>query len=336
MIKKRNLDNSLIQWIMTQTGLGPGIGELFWVAPASSATSQFRTQLQRWGVEQDYKIYTSPADAYAAMEAYRNDVMLVMPGGYDLTAELAWSKSWTHMLGLGGPCNFNLHTDPGVNIYTDSTQVVETIDCTGDKCQFQNVLIANVGNHAENLAAFNLDGIGAYFSRVMFMGAKNPLNAVVVTASSLHIDSGGDSPIFEDCVIGDNNGSKRATAEHTASLYFTGTGYAMNGLFRRCRFNVKSDNTLYAHAVRLPGNYCINKQWIWDDCHFYNYDDNNTTQLAHVFWEAIMSTHSILLHNCTMQGFDKWQHGNLGDAYFGVSMPIAATAGGIVLNPTSA
>ena len=82
MIQLDNLDPSLVQWIMQQTGLGPGIGELFWVAPAASATSQFRTQLQRWGVEQNYKIYTAPATAHAAMVANRNDVMLIMPGKY--------------------------------------------------------------------------------------------------------------------------------------------------------------------------------------------------------------------------------------------------------------
>ena len=58
-IKKRNLDPALVQWIMTQTGLGVGIGEIHWVAPATSATSQYRAQLQNMGVEIGNKIHTT-------------------------------------------------------------------------------------------------------------------------------------------------------------------------------------------------------------------------------------------------------------------------------------
>ena len=76
MIKKRNLDPSLVQWIMTVTGLGPGIGELHWVAPVDSATSQYRAQLESWGVGIDHKIHTTVAGAFAKAVAYRNDVIL--------------------------------------------------------------------------------------------------------------------------------------------------------------------------------------------------------------------------------------------------------------------
>ena len=37
MIRKRNLDPSLVNWIMNETGLGPGIGEIHYVAAATSA-----------------------------------------------------------------------------------------------------------------------------------------------------------------------------------------------------------------------------------------------------------------------------------------------------------
>ena len=99
MIKKRNLDPSLINWIMNQTGIGPGIGEIFFVAPASSATSQYRTQLQSMGIERDNVIYTEPATAIAATEDYRNDVVLIYPGTY--TTGIADDLNAIHLLGLG-------------------------------------------------------------------------------------------------------------------------------------------------------------------------------------------------------------------------------------------
>jgi len=107
MIKKRNLDPSLVNWIMNQTGIGPGIGEIFFVAPESSATSQYRTQLQSMGVERDNVIYTEPATAIAKTTDYRNDVVLIYPGAY--TTGIADDLTAIHLLGLGAtPYNVSI------------------------------------------------------------------------------------------------------------------------------------------------------------------------------------------------------------------------------------
>jgi len=97
MIKKRNLDSSLIQWIMAQTGLGPMIGDIRYVAPAISATSQFRSQLNDMGVQD---VDTSIATALTKTEDYRNDVVLMAPGTY--AESLADNLLNTHLLGCGG------------------------------------------------------------------------------------------------------------------------------------------------------------------------------------------------------------------------------------------
>ena len=101
-IKKRNLDNSLIQWIMNYAGLGPGIGDIRYVAPAHSATSLYRQQLEELGVDSE-DIYTLPSLAYAAVSANRNDVILLCPGTYTETATITWAKAQTHMIGIGNP-----------------------------------------------------------------------------------------------------------------------------------------------------------------------------------------------------------------------------------------
>ena len=82
MIKKRNLSPDLVQWIMTQSGLDIGTGDLHFVAPASSTTSHYRGWLQSMGVENDYKIHTTIQAALDKTVAYRNDVVLVFPGTY--------------------------------------------------------------------------------------------------------------------------------------------------------------------------------------------------------------------------------------------------------------
>ncbi len=79
MIKKRNLDPSLIQWIMATSGFGPMVGDIRYVAPDVSSTSQFRSQLYDMGVDD---VETSIETALGKTTSYRNDVVLVAPGTY--------------------------------------------------------------------------------------------------------------------------------------------------------------------------------------------------------------------------------------------------------------
>ena len=147
MIKKRNLDNSLVQWIMGQTGLGPGIGNIKYLVPNTSSTSQFRNILQENNTP-DADMFTTLASAEAAMEAYQNDVLLVMPGLYTESAETDWDKAWTHMIGLGGPNTYGEYAEPNCVIRTTGTSVVNTLDVTGQLCQFHNVTFNNYGANA--------------------------------------------------------------------------------------------------------------------------------------------------------------------------------------------
>lgn len=97
MIKKRNLDPSLVQWVMGETGLGPIIGEIRYVAPAISSTSQFRAQLNSMGIDD---IDTSIDTAISKTVDYRNDVVLVAPGTY--AESVADNLLHIHILGCGG------------------------------------------------------------------------------------------------------------------------------------------------------------------------------------------------------------------------------------------
>lgn len=78
-ILKRGLDPSLIQWIQSQAGFGPMVGNIRYVAPDVSSTSQFRSQLYDMGVDE---VETSIETALGSSENYRNDVVLVAPGTY--------------------------------------------------------------------------------------------------------------------------------------------------------------------------------------------------------------------------------------------------------------
>lgn len=104
MIRKRNLSSELTSWIMGQGlgALGLGIGKVFFLVPAASATAQFKSWLWKNGVDDDN--YSSDFKSlYDRMVTGRNDVMVVLPGSHAFTQAMTLSKSYTHIIGAGAP-----------------------------------------------------------------------------------------------------------------------------------------------------------------------------------------------------------------------------------------
>lgn len=325
--KLRNLEPSLIQWIMTQTGLGPGIGEIKYVAPATSATSQYRTQLESMGVSSG-DIFTSPADAYDAMVGYRNDVMLVAPGAYDLEEELTWDLQNTHCIGLGGPNVGGDWSEPNVVIYSDETDCASVITVTGANSIFRDLVISNYGNNAACLTAATINIYGVTCKNVAFQGVMTAGNDDTVAAASLYIGGAGMYPIIEDCVIGQDVWDEREGANSGMLRFSSATGRPNGGLFRRCRFLSRSLTATVA-LVALPAAQCIGRSWVMDQCHFSNFYDGSTN-LNQVFYTVTgTQKKAIQLRNCSMSGFDSWQDGTF-ELIFG-DMPIAEKSGGRML-----
>lgn len=331
MIKKRNLDNSLIQWIMTVTGLGPGIGEIHYLAPAVSATSQYRSTLNNMHVE-DADLHTSLANSYAAVEGYRNDVILMLPGNSIETAGLAWEKHNTHLLGLGGPNTRG--GDYGPFILTTDTAVVEVIDITARRCQFQNVAIGNFGNNLAAKAAVTVDGHGNYFKNVQFSGNLYAAQSQQQDCCSLRIDDDASMSLFEDCIIGTNVNATRNQAS-SGQLLFVGTTGPNGGKFKNCEFLSRAE-TLTVPMVRINATAAIDRMWLFDNCVFNNFWTNWADKCYSVFdFTPSVQTCSILLHNCASFGYDEWQTGNTPGGPVVITMPGADLDGGLSQTPTA-
>jgi hypothetical protein len=333
MIKKRNLDPSLIQWIMTQTGLGPGIGELKYVAPDTSSTSQFRTQLESMGVSSG-DIFTLPSLAEAAMEGYRNDVMLVAPGAYDESSEIAWDKNWAHILGMGGPNTNGDWSEPNVVIYTDSVDNASVVTVTGNNCQFINTTFSNYGNNAACLTPFTLDSYGCYFANCAFQGNMTTNQNTTVAAASLYIAGGGMYPVFDNCVIGQDVWGVRSGA-NSGQLRFTGTVQPNGGVLRNCRI-VSRSITATCAAVSLAANGAIGRGWVFDNCVFSNEYATPFTQLNNVFYDNDVAGQTLVLKDCVAHGYAEWQAGGAGvDRRIFSNMGVATAGGGLVIEPTA-
>lgn len=330
MIKKRNLDPSLVQWIMTTTGLGPGIGEIFYVAPASSSTSQFRTQLQTMGVK-DENIDLLPSAAEAKMVAYRNDVMLVAPGAYPETAEIAWDKPWSHIVGMGGPNQLGDYSEPNVVIYTVTANVANTINITGQNSIFVNLNVQNNAADADNLSAIKLDKYGCYFKNVRASGCMAATQAATALACSLWIRGAGMYPIFEDCVIGHDVWTTRSGANQGVILFNESNTQANGGLFKNCQL-LSVCETATGNFVAVVGNNVLGRGWVFDDCIFNNYTTG--TRMNQAFYQSASNSindRAVLLKDCILntKGCDAWQDSDYGNIYG--NQPLSAATGGLVI-----
>ncbi len=335
MIKKRNLDNSLIQWIMTVTGLGPGIGEMFYVAPARSSTSQYRAQLEEANGVDSARIFTLPSSAEDSMVASRNDAMLLMPGTYTEIVDLAWTKDHTHMIGLGGPNTRGDHSLSGVTIH-NSTTATEFLNITADRCQFIGAQVVNSYSSAGALAACNVDGWGNYFKNMTFIGDIGSTQNTTVACASLTIDRLGHFPLFEDCVIGQNAwGLRNATNKGVLGFVGTTAPAPMNGTFRRCELLSRSDNVACV-MIRIANNTAISRTWLFDNCAFSSFSELGTYDLTRGIYLGSSDSWSIVFKDCAVNGVILWTNQGYGKTQVGTNSAIAATAGGMVIEPSAA
>ena len=324
MIRKHNLDPSLINWIMTITGLGPGIGDVFFVADEDS-------NYYYW-LRDDLKVdpahlFTNLLTAYNTTTGSRNDCILAAPGAYLATAELAWSKSNTHLIGLGGPNTMGDFYEPNVVFYTSGTAVASTITITGANCQFINVGIQNYGNNAACLTAVTLNNYGCTFKNVTFMGNMTTNQNTTAAAASLYIGTSGHYPIFESCQIGQDVWGARSGA-NSGQLRFTGS-QPNGGQFRNCIFRSISSTASCAMIAVATGT-GIGRGWLFNNCHFANFSAT-ATEMNHVFYAPSASGWwPVAMMNCMASGYSRWT--DLTDYRIFGNMPIADDGGGLEIS----
>lgn len=311
-------------------GIGPigiGMGDIYYMVVAKTTANLFYQKLIANGISEG-DIFTSLATAYAATTASQNDVIVATPGAYDETAELAWSNPYTHLVGLAGPNAMGDYYEPGVVIYTDTTQVANVINLTGHNSQFYNVAIQNAGNHAENIAALRLNAYGCYFGNVGLMGMMTANQDSEATAAALYIHTDGHTPIFDNCVIGQDVWGTR-DAVNSGVVYFSGS-QPNDGLFRNCIFKSISKTATCA-MIAAPAANDVGRGWIFNNCTFHNFADDDT-QMNQVFYGGAASAYPwpVILHNCMAQGYDRWTDNT--DYHIYGNMPVADDGGGLAIS----
>ena len=313
----------------------PILGKIVFAVASGSATSAYEEYLRR---EMDipaellFSGALAPLNAYNSLSAYRNDVMLVFPGAYLLTAELAWAKVQTHMVGMGGPNIGGDFSESNTVLYTQTADVASVLTVTGQYSQFHNLVIENDKDDADNLTAATIAIYGTRWKNVAFHGHMEATQNTTVAAASLYITGAGMYPLLEDCIIGQSVWGIRSGAL-SGVLRFTSAGRPNGGIFKRCKF-LSYSNTVTCAMIAVPTGTFIGRDWNFEQCSFRNDNPDYGTKLNQVFYlePTGLQKNVITLKDCAAFGFDAWDDGNAANILSDMAVP--AVTGGLGIEPT--
>jgi len=323
-------------------GIGPvigvGTGDVKYVVTAKTSSNLYYEKLRTNGIA-DGSIFISPSTAFADCTAAQNDVVVVFPGAYALTAELAWNKANTHMVGVGGPNSLGDYSEPNVCIYTATAAIGSTINITGQNCSFYNLNVENSGAHATNICAVKVNKYGCYFNHCRIAGNMVSAQNASANTCSLWIAEAGMYPMFDDCQIGQDVWGNRTTANGGVIKYETSSGASSgrpNGSdFNRCRI-VSIGDDANCVMVRVTAATAVGRGHRFQDCYFQHWDGSGagSTTLASAFYTPSTAVHKHIFHllGCGSIGIDEWQTDD--DSVVMASMPITGVGGGLGRNPT--
>lgn len=159
-----NLSTDLSSFVQASVGpdLMTGIGDVYFLAKDASSTSQWVRWLETNGVTESH--YTSSLkDILAATTSYRNDTIVMLPGGYSQTAAFTWDKAYVRLIGACSPLRH------------------------GGRCR--------ITHGVDTATLFNVTGVANHFKNIHWQwgnGSTTNKTAVLLSASQ---------NMLEDCTI---------------------------------------------------------------------------------------------------------------------------------------
>lgn len=311
MIKKYNLDPSLIAWIMTETGIGPGIGDVHYLVPVGSSVSNYYEWLKTDMRVPPAKIHHTPAGGYNALTANRNDVLLVFPGSYTIDSTLTWAKAQTHMLGVGNP---TWRQGGKIRIQTETEAVDATIDVTGSGVFFGGFNITNSFDAITNLTALRISSTYFAANKLDLRGQLQSNQISGINTSSLEFAAGssyGFGSTFKDCNFG--TASQTSRTGKNGIIYFAPSSIdgSQSGYLRFIRCSIEGKAEIATVPMVLLNNSLSTDRYVlFKDCFFYNHWVNKAGKLAAAFdftsMPTSLSSGVIVLDGCSGYGIEEW------------------------------
>jgi len=315
--RKRELKERMLAWLAAKLGVGPSLGDVYYLATADGA---MEANLLEMGVKSS-DIFHSLYTAEDAMTSGQNDVLCVTYGTYTETAETDWDKSSTHIVGLGGPQQSGF--DVGTILTTATGTVGAVIHNTGTRNQFHDITVTNSGAAATALTAFNNAGPGTRMIGCQIAGMLGATACDTALASSLQMSANGYYFHCEDTIIGTTDGQVIG-ADTAAPLYFVASAMVSDNYFKNCL--IQGRIAAVTRVLLYIGELGCDRQLVFDGCTFYSFSVDHGTTMTQAISDANTSTHDIIIKNCAGIGMTDWTT-NANMTYS--SSPDAGTAGGI-------
>ena len=195
--------------------------------------------------------------------ANQNDAVLILggPTALNLTANLAWDKSYTHLIGLTPDL-------PGVGQRARITSattaaITEMLTLSGNSCIFKNLNIQNECVADADSGAMSITGMRNYFKNVFISGMISATPAARAAAYSLTLN--GPENYFDRCAIGVQTINRTAA---NAELIIDGSNVKRNH-FRKSKF-LSQSVTAGKVIIRIKSTATVWSQ-IFEDCAWLNW-----------------------------------------------------------------
>lgn len=239
--------------------------------------------------------------AYAKCVSGQNDVvaLIATTSGATLTGALAWSKSYTHLVGLCAP----VRTAQRARIFAPSTMadaVFITISGTG--CIFKDVYIFN--GAAVNTALGNVlvSGGRCYFENVHFAGSGHATNCID-GSYSLGLSGGDGEHLFKNCTFGLTTIAQPTGVRCVAML----GGYTPRVVFEDCTFTLHASNAGAMIVEDDSGGGSIIEYMLFKNCLFFNESEVAIDTAFEIDTVNTTRQHFLLLNCWRNSGIDDWE-----------------------------
>lgn len=234
--------------------------------------------------------------AYGYCTANQHDVVLYLAGssGFNLTAALTWSKSYTHLIGWCAPTM----TAQRARIFQTSTLTgaspLLTISASG--CIFKDFYIFQGVDDATSLINVSVTGGRNYFENVHFAGGGHATQAIDGGAS-LKLD-GAEENTFVKCTIGVDT-----IDAATGMMGILFDGEAHRNVFKDCIVRMRAGNG-GAGFVEVADATGIDRDNTFINCLFLNNSGTDMTS-GFVIPAGMGAPRKLLLKDCMILGTAK-------------------------------
>jgi hypothetical protein len=322
--RKRELKERMLAWIAAKLGVGPALGNIYYVVDADSL---YEANLLGMGIKSS-EIVHSLIDGEDLLTTGQNDVLCVAGSSIITETEsCTWDKSYTHMVGLGGPQKAS--PDVGTGFTTATATVAAIVNNTGTGNQFHDVTLTNAGAGAAAVAAFTNNGPGTYLKGCQIVGIMGATACDTAYAGSLRIGSSGYYFEADGCVFGTTDYQPHGD-DAVGAVVFAGTSRPSDGIFKNCKFLAQIAASTRCLIVIKNGG--MDRDWVFDRCIFYAFATNHTVAMDQVVNSAEAGTHDLTFSYCTGINITAWKTDT--DACTWTVGPDSTAKGGVTIAST--